>query len=94
MELETIKFKPNPQGIKQILGSSEMLNACGNAADKICNRANSMATDVHGQGDPYKSARDINQKGFAHGAVYTNSLYGVRDNAKNNTLLKAMGGGA
>lgn len=92
MELGQFEFKTNKSGITELMGSDELVSLCGQLAHDIAERANDMADDPHGPGDPYYYDYDRNKAGFAHGAAYTQTVYGINDNAKYNTLLKALGG--
>ena len=55
-------------------------------------RTNTVHSAAGGDSAGYRAAIDTNSR-RARGAVYTYSYKAVKDNAKNNTLIRALGAG-
>ncbi|NQI84087.1 hypothetical protein HO589_01820 [Streptococcus suis] len=74
-----MKFKLNSAGVRELLRSNAMQSVLTEKATAIRNRA----------GDGY--AQDVYiGKNRANAMVYTDTIQAMRDNKKNNTLLKAV----
>lgn len=80
--MSKVKFEMNRKGIGQLLKSKEMTNVLQGVAYQVQGRA----------GDGYAVETYV---GFdrAHAIIYTDTPEAKKDNAENNTLLKALGGG-
>ena len=73
------RIELNSEGVKELLRSPEMAAICKEHARTIANRAGS------GYGvSTYTGVTRVNA------SVITETMEAVRDNAKNNTLLKAV----
>lgn len=81
MSKSKVKVKLNRKGVRELLKSAEMLSACHEVAEEVANRA----------GDGYGVEDYPNGKTRVNVSVRTITADAVRDNAKNNTLLKALG---
>lgn len=80
--MSNIKIELNSAGIREMLKSEPVRQACMQEASRIASRA----------GDGYVSeSRSYPERSGA--AVYPNTPKAAMDNLRNNTLLKAMGGG-
>lgn len=80
--MSKVKFKLNRGGVRQLLRSSEAKAICEEYANAIQTRA--------GEGYEVTSMVGTNR---ANASVYAATVEARRDNYKNNTLLKARGGG-
>ena len=76
---DKIRVELNSEGVRELLRSSEMAAICQEQARMIANRA--------GEGysvSTYTGASRVNA------SVMTETTEAIRDNLKNNTLLKAV----
>lgn len=74
-----IRVELNSDGVRELLRSGEMMAACRDQAQSIANRAGagySVST--------YTGTTRVNA------SVMTDTTEAIRDNLKNNTLLKAV----
>lgn len=80
--MSKVKFKMDKKGIGELLKSKDMTNVLRVYANQVQGRA----------GDGYDVDTYV---GFdrAHAVVYADTYKAKQDNAENNTLLKALGGG-
>ena len=80
--MSKVKFEMNKKGIGELLKSKEMTGVLQGVAYQVQGRA----------GDGYEVDTFV---GFdrAHAVVYADTYKAKKDNAENNTLLKALGGG-
>lgn len=79
--MSKVKFVLNPAGVREILQSPEIADAVKEYTRQVQARA----------GDGYEmSVMTVNR---AVGRVTAETKEAKRDNSKNNTLLKALGGG-
>ena len=76
-----VRFELNEEGVRALLKSSEMKNVCESYANRIAARAGS-GYEV----DTYTGRNRVNA------SVSTGTKEAIRDNLKNNTLLKAVSG--
>lgn len=79
---EKVRFKLNLAGLNQLMKSNEMQSVLNTAANQIASAA--------GDGYEVESAHSISFVGIA--AVHAKTREARKDNAENNTLLKAAGG--
>ena len=79
------KFKLNKEGVRQLLKSSEMRSILQDYGDQAISRLGEGYEAV--PGDTSESVR-------AKVKVTATTYKTRRDNLKNNTILKAVGGGA
>lgn len=80
------KLVINDAAVRSILNGAAAQSLCLSKAQTIANAANSSA--------PGGYAADVQAgKTRAHALVKTMNYRGMRDNARNNTLLKSMGSG-
>lgn len=77
------KFELNREGVKELLQSAEMQAVLNEKAQAVYGRLPS--------GYAVKSG-ETSQR--AKATIYTDSIGAKIDNSKNNTLLKALGGGS
>ena len=76
---KSFKFVLNPEGVRQLLLSDEMMGICQGYAD------NMKAT----AGDGYGTS-SFHGKDRVNVSVYPKTNKAYKDNQKNNTLLKAV----
>lgn len=76
-----VEVELNSAGIQELLKSAEIESVCKEYADKVANRA----------GDGYEVNTQVG-KTRVNAMVYADSFAARKDNLKNNTLLKALGG--
>ena len=77
--MSNVKIKLNSKGVRELLSSEEMKAICKERAEAIRGRC--------GDGyecDAYTGKRRVNAR------VWASSAKARRDNAKNNTILKAL----
>lgn len=79
-----VVFKPNSGALKSIMQSGEVASQVNAKALSICSTANSI-----GRGS-YIMKSGVG-KVSARAVVVTGNYEAIRDNAKNNTLLKSIG---
>lgn len=79
--MNKVKFEPNSKGIRDLLRSSEMSNICQRYADAIVSKA----------GEGYASSAYIGT-GRVNVSVRPETYEARKENAENNTLLKALRG--
>lgn len=81
--MATVKVELNSEGIRALLKGSEVEQAISEKAEKVAGRA----------GSGY--SHDTKQmSGRVIASAYTATDEAKKDNMENNTLLKALGGGA
>lgn len=73
-------------------GAREILNSAGVQSD-LLHRANGIKRSAESMGNGTFEADVQAGKCRAHAMVKTTDIVSIRSNAKNNTLLKAMGSG-
>lgn len=78
--MSRVKFKLNGAGVRELLKSKEMAEIVGSHAAMVAGSA----------GSGY-AATTINMGTRVVGKAYADNWDAVKDNAKNNTLLKALG---
>lgn len=76
-----VEVELNSAGIQELLKSSEIEAVCKEYADKVANRA----------GTGYEVNTQVG-KTRVNAMVFADSFAARKDNLKNNTLLKALGG--
>ena len=81
-DMSKVKIKLNSAGVRQLLKSAPITGACENEARKIQQRA--------GEGFEVESRNYPERTGVA---VVAATSEAIQKNYKDNTLLKAMGGG-
>ena len=74
------QFQLNRKGVRELLQSAEMLNACGMYAEDIKGRA----------GAGYEVSTHSPGKTRVNASVYAATKEAAQDNLENNTLLKAV----
>lgn len=80
--MDNVEFKLDLAGLNQLMKSGEMQAILNDAANRIAGSA--------GDGYEVESAHPISFVAIA--AVHASTQEARRDNAENNTLLKAAGG--
>lgn len=79
---KSYRFTLDRKGVKQLLKSEWAMEV-----------VNSKANEIRGKlGDGYE-VTTYNGKTRVNASVHANTVKARQDNAKNNTLLKALGGG-
>lgn len=73
------KIVLNRRGVRQLLRSKEMKNICAERAEQIARRC----------GEGYESDA-YTGKNRVNAAVYADTYQAKADNARNNTILKAL----
>jgi len=88
VDLKLKHLKLSKGGKRDALNSPGTVRAVGSAAQRLCARANRMAS-VPGA----RYATDTGQAGKnrAHGIVHTANFAAMVDNHKNSTLLRVVG---
>lgn len=80
-----VSYRPNGPGIRKIMKSREMQKLVGTHAEAVAERATSMGRGRYG-------SRSRVQAVSAHGYAFTANYAAMLDNARNDTLDKALGG--
>ena len=78
--MSKLKIELDSAGIQALLKSQEIIDVLQEQADSICAQL----------GSQYQTSQHIG-KTRANVSVYTEDPDALKDNAKNNTMLKAMG---
>ena len=86
-----VEYKASREGMRELLGSSEMLEVLTEYANQVRDRALSMVSNDGMQNDAFYSASRIDAKGMARASVYTGNPHGYSACLNDNVLLKAMG---
>ena len=86
-----VEYKASREGMRELLGSSDMLAVLTEYAGQVRERALSMVSDDGMQNDAFYSASRIDSKGMARASVYTGNSHGYNACLRDNVLLKAMG---
>lgn len=81
--MSKVKFELNRAGVRELLKSPNMAAICSERASSVRSRAG-VGYDV--------SVKTGANRVYAN--IYTATPEAMRDNYENNTLLKALGGGA
>lgn len=79
--MSKVKVVLNKQGVRELLKSQEMMNACSTIAEKAYSRL--------GDGYSMKKHVGVNRVNVSIG---TSSAKAVKENYENNTIIKALGG--
>ena len=82
-----VKYKTNPNGMRELLNSPGMQQAVTEAAEGIQVRAQSMFGATNYGLSPARPG-----KNRCHAIVYTGDTYAIRSNALHQTLLKSIKG--
>lgn len=80
--MKKARFQPDRSGVKSFLKSPKMESLMADRAGRVAGRAGHGYVASTWQGD----SRVI-------GSVITDTFGAMRDNSRNNTLLRALGGG-
>jgi hypothetical protein len=80
--MSKVDFKLNSAGVRDLLRSQEAMAACKTYADAVLSRA--------GEGYEVTTYVGVNR---VNASVHAETFEARKDNAENNTLLKALGGG-
>ena len=80
--MSKVRFELNRAGVRDLLRSQEAMNVCENEASRIAMRA--------GEGYEVTTHVGVNR---VNASVMASTPEARRDNSRNNTLLKALGGG-
>ena len=86
-----VEYKASREGMREMLGSSEVLSCLAEYAGQVRGRALGMVSDDDMQNDAFYSASRIDSKGMARASVYTGNPHGYNACLKDNVLLKATG---
>ena len=84
-------YKPSREGMRDMLGSPEMLDTLMEYAGQRRDVALSMVSSDGMDNDAFYSSGRIDSKGMARASVYTGNPHGYNACLKDNVLLKAMG---
>lgn len=82
-DMSKVKFDLNRSGVRDLMRSNEMMAICVNHANQVQTRA--------GDGYEVSTFTGMNR---VNASVITATYEARKDNLENNTLLKALGGGA
>ena len=86
------RVRMNKQGFEKILRHAKVEEILRKHADEIAAYANALDNHKPGEPDGYIAAVKEG-KSRSRGSVVTGTQAAKADNAKNNTLIKALGGG-
>jgi hypothetical protein len=81
------RYKPSSAGARALLNSPAMMDGIGRMVAQGCADANAM--NRHGSGYEADVRPGMNR---CHGMIKTTDFGSILDNARHNTLLKALGG--
>ncbi|MBO7685583.1 MAG: hypothetical protein J6V72_04325 [Kiritimatiellae bacterium] len=84
-------YKPSREGMREMLGSQEMLACLSEYAEQTRDRALSMVSEDAMANDAFYSSSRIDSGGMARASVYTGNPHGYNACLKDNVLLKALG---
>lgn len=84
-------YRPSRDGMREMLGSPEMLDVLMEYAGQRRDIALSMVSGDGMDNDAFYSSGRIDSKGMARASVYTGNPHGYNACLKDNVLLKAMG---
>ena len=84
-------YKPSREGMREMLGSQEMLACLSEYAEQTRDRALSMVSEDAMANDSFYSSSRIDSGGMARASVYTGNPHGYNACLKDNVLLKALG---
>lgn len=84
-------YKPSREGMREMLGSQEMLAILSEYAAQTRDRALSMVSEDAMANDAFYSSSRIDSGGMARASVYTGNPHGYNACLKDNVLLKALG---
>lgn len=85
------EYKASREGMREMLGSQEMLACLSEYAGQTRDRALSMVSEDTMANDAFYSSSRIDSKGMARASVYTGNPHGYNACLKDNVLLKALG---
>lgn len=85
MARASVDYRPNASGIRSIMKSKKVQEIVGKSAANVAKRAESVGSGSYG-------SRTRVQRVSAHGYAFTANFAAMVDNAKNDTLDKALGG--
>lgn len=89
--MASVYYKPSKEGMRELLGSQEMLACLLEVAGQGRDRANAMVSEDTMANDAFYSSGRIDSNGMARAAVYTGNPHGYNACLSDNVLLKAMG---
>lgn len=81
--MSKVDFKLNSAGVRDLLRSQEAMAVCKTYADAVLSRTGGEGYEV----TTYVGVNRVNA------SVHAETFEARKDNAENNTLLKALGGG-
>lgn len=84
-------YRPSKEGMRELLGSQEVLGALAEYAGGVRDRALSMVSQDTMDNDAFYSSSRIDSNGMARASVYTGNPHGYNACLKDNVLLKALG---
>ena len=84
------RYVASQEGMRELLGGPEMLDACVRAAGEIRDRALDMISDDKMDNDAFYANGRIDSKGMARASAYTGNTHGYNACLRDNVLLKAM----
>lgn len=84
-------YKPSKEGMRELLGSPEVLACLTEYAGSVRDRANAMVSEDAMANDAFYSSGRIDSNGMARASVYTGNPHGYNACLKDNVLLKAIG---
>ena len=85
-----VEYKSSRDGMRELLGSDEILTACMEAAGRARDRAIEAVSEDTMDNDAFYSAARKDSKGIARASVYTGNPHGYYANLKDNVLLKSL----
>jgi len=85
------EYKASREGMRELLGSDEVLRALAEYAGGVRDRANAMVSSDDMRNDAFYSASTVDSKGMARASVYSGNPHGYNACLSDNVLLKALG---
>lgn len=89
--MASAEYKASREGMRELLGSDEVLAACTEFAGQVRDRAMSMVSEDTMDNDAFYSSSRSDSKGMARASVYTGNPHGYNACLSDNVLLKALG---
>lgn len=84
-------YRPSKEGMRELLGSPEVLAACIEAAGRVRDSAVGMVSEDTMDNDAFYANGRVDSNGMARASVYTGNPHGYNACLKDNVLLKALG---
>ena len=86
-----VDYRASKEGMRELMGSPEILEACMEVAGRIRDDANAMVSEDGMRNDAFYASGRIDSKGMARASCYTGNPHGYNACLRDNVLLKALG---